>query len=114
MAVSAADLPKWQASKYCAAKYFIFLKRFLLHLSILPVESKHHPNGETTMNQFPRMAGLLDDTDTINALLSQLAEDGTVEPMVEPIDDPSNLTDFWDWAEVVGVVDEFAPLDERF
>jgi hypothetical protein len=114
MAVSAADLPKWQASKYCAAKYFIFLKRFLLHLSILPVESKHHPNGETTMNQFPRMAGLLDDTDTINALLAQLADDGTVEPMVEPIDDPSNLTDFWDWAEVVGVVDEFAPLDERF
>ncbi len=51
------------------------------------------------MNQFPRMAGLLDDTDTINALLSQLADDGTVEPMVEPIDDPSNLTDFWDWAE---------------
>jgi len=114
MAVSAADLPKWQASKYCAAKYFIFLKRFLLHLSILSVESKHHPNGETTMNQFPRMAGLLDDTDTINALLAQLADDGTVEPMVEPIDDPSNLTDFWDWAEVVGIVDEFAPLDERF
>ncbi len=66
------------------------------------------------MNQFPRMAGLLDDTDTINALLAQLTDDGTVEPMVEPIDDPSNLTDFWDWAEVVGIVDEFAPLDERF
>ncbi len=66
------------------------------------------------MNQFPRMAGLLDDTDTINALLSQLADDGTVEPMVEPIDDPSNLTDFWDWAEVVGIVDEFAPLHDPF
>jgi hypothetical protein len=75
------------------------------------VESAYHPNGETTMNQFPRMAGLLDDTDTINALLSQLADDGTVEPMVEPIDDPSNLTDFWDWAEVVGIVDEFEPKE---
>lgn len=67
-----------------------------------------------TMNQFPRMMGLLEDTDTINALLAQLADEGTVEPMVEPIDDPNNLTDFWDWAEVVGIVDEFAPLDNPF
>lgn len=66
------------------------------------------------MNQFPRMAGLLHDSDTINAILNQLAEDGTVEPMVEPIDDPQNLTDFWDWADVVGIVDEFAPLDDPF
>jgi hypothetical protein len=34
--------------------------------------------------------------------------------MVEPIDDPDNLTDFWDWADVVGIVDEFAPLDDPF
>lgn len=66
------------------------------------------------MNQFPRMASLLDDSDTINALLNQLADEGTIEPMVEPIDDPANLTDFWDWVEVVGIVDEFAPLDDRF
>ena len=66
------------------------------------------------MNQFPRMASLLDDSDTINALLNQLADEGTIEPMVEPIDDPTNLTDFWDWVEVVGIVDEFAPLDDRF
>ena len=62
------------------------------------------------MNQFPRMMALLDDTDTINALLAQLVDDGSVEP----IDDPNNLTDFWDWAEVVGIVDEFAPLDDPF
>jgi hypothetical protein len=74
------------------------------------VESAYHPNGETTMNQFPRMMALLDDTDTINALLAQLVDDGSVEP----IDDPNNLTDFWDWAEVVGIVDEFAPLDDPF
>ena len=66
------------------------------------------------MNQFPRMAGLLHDSDTINAILNQLADEGTLEPMVEPIDDPQNLTDFWDWVDVVGIVDEFAPLDDRF
>ena len=66
------------------------------------------------MNHFPRMMGLLDDTDTINAILAQLAEEGTIEPMVEPIDDPNIQTDFWDWADVVGIVDEFVPVDNEF
>ena len=66
------------------------------------------------MNQFPRMMGLLNDSDAINAILNQLADEGTLEPRVEPIDDPQNLTDFWDWADVVGIVDEFAPLDDPF
>ena len=57
---------------------------------------------------------ILENTAAINAILNQLADDGTLEPMIEPIDDPSNMTDFWDWAEVVGIVDEFAPLDDRF
>jgi len=57
---------------------------------------------------------IFEDTDAINAILNQLADEGAVEQMVEPIDDPNNLTDFWDWADVVGVVDEFVPLDERF
>lgn len=57
---------------------------------------------------------ILENTDAINAILNQLADEGTIEPMIEPIDDPSNMTDFWDWAEVVGIVDEFAPLDDRF
>jgi hypothetical protein len=61
------------------------------------------------MNQFPRMAALVDNLDTINAVLHQLADEGTLEPMIEPIDDPNNMTDFWDWAEVVGIVDEFVP-----
>lgn len=52
---------------------------------------------------------MLHDFEEINAILNQLADDGTLEPMVEPIDDPNNLTDFWDWADVVGVVDEFEP-----
>ena len=50
----------------------------------------------------------------INTILAQLADEGMIEPMIEPIDDPNNQTDFWDWAEVVGIVDEFAPLDDRF
>jgi hypothetical protein len=61
------------------------------------------------MNQFPRMTALVDNLDTINAVLHQLADEGTLEPMIEPIDDPNNMTDFWDWAEVVGIVDEFVP-----
>lgn len=43
--------------------------------------------------------------DEINAILAQMTDKG----MVEPIDDPSVEIDFWDWAEVVGVVDEFIP-----
>ena len=43
--------------------------------------------------------------DEINALLNQMVDEG----MVEPIDDPSYNVDFWDWADVVGVVDDFIP-----
>lgn len=66
------------------------------------------------MNQYPRMASFLDDVDLINGILSQLAEEGTLQPMIEPIDDPNLEVDFWDWADVVGVVDDFAPLDDPF
>jgi hypothetical protein len=48
--------------------------------------------------------------DDPNAVLSELAEQGIIERMVEPIDDPSVLCDFYDWASVVGVdVDEWIP-----
>jgi hypothetical protein len=59
------------------------------------------------MNQFPRMAGLLDDTDTINAILNQLADEGTVEPMVEPIDEAD--CDPFDYAEVTRLWEEMYP-----
>jgi hypothetical protein len=52
---------------------------------------------------------LLENTDLINALLHELADRDILEPMVEPIDDPSVQADFWDWADIVGVVDDFAP-----
>lgn len=49
------------------------------------------------------------DFDDVNAILSALADADIVEKMVEPIDDPNVEVDFWDWADVIGVVDEFVP-----
>lgn len=49
------------------------------------------------------------DFDDVNAILSALADSDIVEPMVEPIDDPSVEMNFWDWADIVGVVDDFVP-----
>jgi len=57
---------------------------------------------------------ILENTDKINALLAQLADENMVEPMVEPIDDPNAEVNFWDWADVVGIVDEFVPNDDPF
>lgn len=57
---------------------------------------------------------IFEDVDTINAILSQLADEGTIEPMIEPIDDPNSEINFWDWADVVGIVDEFVPTDDPF
>ena len=54
---------------------------------------------------------LLEDTVLINALLNDLADREILEPMVEPIDDPSIEVNFWDWADVVGIVDEFEPQE---
>lgn len=73
------------------------------------------------MNHFPHMMALmtisntngvskmLNDFDAVNRLLDEMAEAGILEPMVEPIDDPSIQTDFYDWADVVGVTDEIEP-----
>ena len=49
------------------------------------------------------------DFDDINAILSALADADILEPMVEPIDDPSVEVNFWDWADIVDAVDEFVP-----
>lgn len=53
---------------------------------------------------------MIHDFDEINKVLDEMAQDGTIEPMIEPIDDPSLQVDFWDWADVLGIVDEFAPV----
>jgi hypothetical protein len=57
---------------------------------------------------------MLSNFDDVNRILAELAEQGTLEPMVETIDDPSEEVNFWDWADVVGVVDEFAEIDDPF
>ena len=66
------------------------------------------------MTNFPRMMAALNDArnnlDHVNLLLNSMADDH----MIEPIDDPENMVDFWDWADVVGVVDEYCPADEEF
>jgi hypothetical protein len=49
------------------------------------------------------------DFEDVNRILEEMAEQGIVEPAVEPIDDPSIQTDFYDWAEVVGVLDQVEP-----
>jgi len=40
----------------------------------------------------------------INAILCEIPPTG-----VEPIDEPSPEISFWDWAEVVGCVEDFVP-----
>lgn len=70
------------------------------------------------MNNFPSMMffvselqqeGKMFDFQDVNDILNDMAEQGIVEPMVEPIDDPSVQTDFYDWADVVGILDEIEP-----
>jgi hypothetical protein len=57
---------------------------------------------------------IFEDTDLINDLLNRFAEDGTIEPMVEPIDDPDLMIHLDEWASVVGVADEFYPEYDDF
>jgi hypothetical protein len=51
------------------------------------------------------------DFDEVNAVLNAMADEGMIEPMVEPIDDPNMEVNFWDWADVVGIVEEFEPQE---
>jgi hypothetical protein len=48
---------------------------------------------------------MLNDFDDVNRILAEMVDDG----MIEPIDDPNIQTDFYDWADVVGVSDEIEP-----
>ena len=47
------------------------------------------------------------DFEEVNAILNQLADEGMVEPMVEPIDE--NDCHPLDWADVTGMFDEMYP-----
>lgn len=66
------------------------------------------------MTHFPHMMALIFnketessmyDFDDINRILAEMVDSG----MVEPIDDPSIQTDFYDWADVVGISDQIEP-----
>lgn len=48
---------------------------------------------------------MLHDFDDVNRILAEMYDEG----LVEPIDDGSLQTDFYDWAGVVGVLDEIEP-----
>jgi hypothetical protein len=50
---------------------------------------------------------MLMNLDDVNRLLSEMRDEG----MVEPIDDSTLNVDFWDWADVIGIVDEFEPQE---
>lgn len=63
------------------------------------------------MNHFPRLMATLEDTNLINALLAELADRDILEPMVEPIDEPT--CDPFDYAEVTGLWDEMYPEPEN-
>ena len=54
---------------------------------------------------------MLNDFESVNAILAELAEQNIIEPMIEPIDSPAENVDFWDWADIIGIVDEFVPDD---
>ena len=49
------------------------------------------------------------DLENINSVLNQLADDNVLEPVLEPVDDPTVEMNFWDWADILGIVDEFVP-----
>ena len=51
------------------------------------------------------------DFEDVNDVLNTLAEQGIIERMVEPIDDPSLEVNYWDWAETVGIVDDLVPME---
>jgi len=54
---------------------------------------------------------MLHDFDEINDILNAMADEGMVEPLIEPIDSSAETVDFWDWADIIGIVDEFVPND---
>lgn len=49
--------------------------------------------------------------DEMNLVLNQLGDVSILEMMIEPIDDPNIEINFWDWAETVGIIEEFVPYE---
>jgi len=51
---------------------------------------------------------MLHDFDEINGILAAMAEEGMIEPMIEPCDE-DNVHPL-DWADAVGLFDEVADI----
>jgi hypothetical protein len=100
MADFAAPLPKWQPLQTLCHKKSFFASVFLFDKPILHCRISVSPGEKKMLNSF----------DDVNRILAELADQGTIEP----IDDPNMEVNFWDWADVIGIVDEFVPSDDPF
>ena len=69
----------------------------------------HFPSMMSFIGELHREKMMLNDFEDVNRILDELAEQGIVEPVVEPIDEDACHP--LDWAEVVGVdiFDEIYP-----
>lgn len=50
---------------------------------------------------------MLNSFDDVNRILAEMRDEG----LVEPIDDPAVHIDFWEWADIIGVVDDLVPVE---
>jgi len=48
---------------------------------------------------------MINSFDDVNRILAELVDQDTIEP----IDDPNLEINYWDWAEVIGIVDDLIP-----
>lgn len=71
---------------------------------ILGVDMNHFPSMMAFVGELHKEK-MMNHFDDVNRILSEMVDAG----LVEPIDDPSIQTDFYDWADVVGVSDEIEP-----
>jgi hypothetical protein len=65
----------------------------------------HFPRMMAFVGELHKEKNMLNDFENINMILAEMRDEG----MIEPIDDPSIQTDFYDWADVVGISDEIEP-----
>jgi hypothetical protein len=65
----------------------------------------HFPTMMAFIGELHKEKNMLNDFDAINMILAEMRDEG----IVEPIDDQSIQTDFYDWADVVGISDEIEP-----
>ena len=61
----------------------------------------HFPSMMAFIGELHREKMMLNDFEDVNRILDELAEQGIVEPIVEPIDEDTCHP--LDWADVVGV-----------